>query len=111
MVEDGRIIWTCCKNNDGELGPRSAWIRQNGLFQAVEEFDWEEFDKGEGKLKLGWKNLHEKLKEHFGAGLLRKQTIVKFLEAEGINLKTAYKWIEKAVTEGFMADQNGLLSV
>ena len=28
---DNRIVWTCCKNNDGELGPRSAWERRNGL--------------------------------------------------------------------------------
>jgi hypothetical protein len=31
-TEDNRIVWTCCKNNDGELGARSAWERRNGLF-------------------------------------------------------------------------------
>ncbi|MGY8687240.1 MAG: hypothetical protein ACKVHP_05810, partial [Verrucomicrobiales bacterium] len=43
-TEDNRVVWTCCKNNDGELGPRTAWERQNGLFGEVEEFDWEAFD-------------------------------------------------------------------
>jgi AAA domain/CHC2 zinc finger len=43
-TEDSRIVWTCCKNNDGELGNRSAWERRNGLFAAVHEFDWEAFD-------------------------------------------------------------------
>jgi hypothetical protein len=43
-VEDIRIVWTCAKNNDGELGARSAWERRNGLFASVDEFDWEAFD-------------------------------------------------------------------
>jgi AAA domain len=41
---DNRIVWTCCKNNDGELGERSAWERRNGLFAPVHDFDWEAFD-------------------------------------------------------------------
>ena len=43
-TEDKRVVWTCCKNNDGELGPRSAWERANGLFAPVPDFDWDEFD-------------------------------------------------------------------
>jgi PAS fold len=42
--EDNRVIWTCCKNNDGELGARSAWERRNGLFAPVSDFDWDTFD-------------------------------------------------------------------
>jgi hypothetical protein len=41
---DDHIVWTCCKNNDGELGDRSAWERGNGLFAPVSEFDWNTFD-------------------------------------------------------------------
>src|SRR5262249_46549086 len=41
---DNRIVWTCCKNNDGELGARSAWERRNGIFAPIHEFDWETFD-------------------------------------------------------------------
>jgi AAA domain/DnaB-like helicase N terminal domain len=41
---DNRVVWTCCKNNDGDLGLRSAWERRNGLFSRVAEFDWETFD-------------------------------------------------------------------
>jgi hypothetical protein len=44
-VTDDRIVWTCCKNNDGELGKRSAWIRRNGLFDALTDFDWEAWNK------------------------------------------------------------------
>jgi hypothetical protein len=42
--EDRRVVWTCCKNNDGDLGARSAWERANGLFGPVPDFDWDEFD-------------------------------------------------------------------
>jgi hypothetical protein len=43
-TEDNRIVWTCCKNNDGELGERSVWERRNGLFAPVGEFNWDTFD-------------------------------------------------------------------
>jgi len=44
---DNRIVWTCCKNNDGDLGARSAWERRNGLFAPVIDFDWGAFDAPE----------------------------------------------------------------
>ena len=44
---DNRIVWTCCKNNDGDLGDRSAWERRNGLFATVTDFDWDTFDAPE----------------------------------------------------------------
>jgi hypothetical protein len=44
---DNRVVWTCCKNNDGELGARSVWERRNGLFAPVMDFDWDDFDTPE----------------------------------------------------------------
>jgi hypothetical protein len=46
-VTDKRIVWTCGKNNDGELGARSAWECRNGLFAPVTDFDWDAFDAPE----------------------------------------------------------------
>ena len=43
-TEDDRVVFTTAKNNDGGLGPRSAWRRTSSGFQAVPDFDWEEFD-------------------------------------------------------------------
>jgi hypothetical protein len=43
-VDETRVVWTCCKNNDGALGPRSVWERKNELFVPIRDFDWEEFD-------------------------------------------------------------------
>ena len=42
--QDDRVVWTCAKNNDGALGERTAWIRQNGLFAPCPDFDWNEFN-------------------------------------------------------------------
>ncbi len=42
---EDRVVWTCCKNNDGELGQPTAWQRRNGLFAPVKDFDWTEFDR------------------------------------------------------------------
>jgi hypothetical protein len=42
--QDNRVVWTCCKNNDGEFGARSAWERRNGLFASALNFDWDSFD-------------------------------------------------------------------
>ena len=47
-TEDQRVVFTCAKNNNGNMGPRSAWLRQNGLFDPVESFDWQEFEGGKG---------------------------------------------------------------
>ena len=41
--EDDRVVFTCCKNNDGPLGAPGAWQRRNGLFAQDLEFDWERF--------------------------------------------------------------------
>lgn len=46
--EDGRVVFTCCKNNDGPLGEATAWERRNGLFVPVPGFDWDEFRNGTG---------------------------------------------------------------
>jgi BT4734-like, N-terminal domain len=43
-VEDDQVVWTCSKNNNGELGKRSAWKRCNGVFKKEPKFDWDTFD-------------------------------------------------------------------
>jgi len=38
-VESGKIIWTCCKNNDGEMNASSVWLRKDLSFEYVGELD------------------------------------------------------------------------
>lgn len=52
-VTDNRVVWTCCKNNDGEAGERSVWERCNGLFRPVCGFDWDAFDSPESGKESG----------------------------------------------------------
>jgi hypothetical protein len=50
--EDDEVVWTCCKNNDGELGKRTAWKRKIGLFLPVPNFDWATFDGGDSDKRV-----------------------------------------------------------
>lgn len=47
-LADYRIIFDIAKNNDDEnldsSQTRSAWIRANGAFEAINDFDWDEVD-------------------------------------------------------------------
>lgn len=52
-LEDQTVVLTCCKNNDGEEGPPTAWIRRNGLFDAHPDFDMESFLSDEGGAQKG----------------------------------------------------------
>jgi hypothetical protein len=61
-VDETRVVWTCCKNNDGRLGPQTAWERRNGLFVPVSDFDWDEFRNPEdGRSKRRIKSTVEDL--------------------------------------------------
>jgi AAA domain len=86
---DNRIVWTCCKNNDGELGGRSAWERRNGLFAPVTDFDFDAFDAPE-------KDRREVISEAdvaavFENGALTKSEARKLLEeSTGARRSTCY---------------------
>ena len=52
--DDDRVVFTVCKNNDGDMPPPSAWHRRNGLFAPCEDFDWDKWRDG-GDRKNGAK--------------------------------------------------------
>ena len=52
--DDDRVVFTVCKNNDGDLPRSSAWHRRNGLFAPCEDFDWDAWKDG-GDRKNGAK--------------------------------------------------------
>ena len=102
-TEDERIVWTCCKNNDGELGGRSAWTRQNGLFAPIRDFEWDDFDSNGTGNRLSWEDLPELLKERFGSGLFLRKRVSEFLIKEkGRSKATANRWINAAVEAGIL---------
>ena len=93
-VTDERVVWTCCKNNDGELGKRSAWKRCNGLFSPVIDFDWDEFDKPDKKDGLSWQDVAPVVSEL--GDKAKKKMIVKELISRGASQAGAYRHIETA---------------
>ena len=66
-VAEDRIVLTCCKNNDGELGDRSAWVRCNGLFEPVSDFDWDAWNSDGQAVKIGVEIVPKIIEESGGA--------------------------------------------
>jgi hypothetical protein len=100
-VNDSRVVWTCCKNNDGELGDRSAWERRNGLFMPVEFFDWDAFDhppKEKRGLKPGM--LREFLMR--GREYDKSQIVSMIMEETGRGKSVAYDLVDEAKKSGVL---------
>jgi|SRR5215469_4778101 len=90
-TEENRIVWTCCKNNDGSLGKRSAWERKDGLFIPVSNFDWVDFDsatKADKRVTIS----DEMIEEVFEDGALtRVMARDKLMELSGATRGAVYK--------------------
>lgn len=110
--EENRIIWTCCKNNDGELGSRSVWERRNGLFVPVENFNWDEFDTpGEKRRSI----TEDDLLALFDSGkvkMSKKQAVEKLMEQTGSANSAAYNALSLSGRFGsrLQLDENKLLT-
>jgi hypothetical protein len=108
-VNEDKVVMTCCKNNDGDLGDRGAWIRKNGLFMPVAGFDWDDWDSGENEGKKGRVFTPEKVAEilsDFSKGL-PKGKLVKELKGLGASPATAYRAIDEAKKAGAIKFQKG----
>jgi energy-coupling factor transporter ATP-binding protein EcfA2 len=77
-TEDSRVVVTPAKNNDGQLGPRTAWERSEAWFDAVPAFDFEAFDSGGFKPKVA-KVTEDHIRQLFAGG---KQMAQKFAATE-----------------------------
>jgi hypothetical protein len=92
---------TCCKNNTGKLGQRSAWRRgSGGLFEPVLGFDWAKFDSIGKKCETQcWSEIPELIREN--GGCVDKTDLSKLVEAKfGVCQKTASNQIKKAGQKG-----------
>ncbi len=96
-TDDPRVVWTCCKNNDGEMGTRSAWIRSNGRFTPDHEFDWDGFDNPAGNKAPKHKQVIEIVRN--ARAPLTKAEIVTALKAHRVPSATAYRRIDSAVAD------------
>jgi hypothetical protein len=92
-VEDARVVVTGAKNNDGQLGPRTAWERSEGaLLVPVPKFNFERFDFGNAKREPGVHEGH--IRELFDNGLrwfTRKQAAERLQELASVGRSAAYE--------------------
>jgi hypothetical protein len=96
-VEDARVVVTCAKNNDGALGVRTAWERQDGLlFVPVPGFNFEDFDGG--RLKQGPAVKEEHLRDLFDNGrrrLATKHAVERLMEIAAVGRSAAYDALKR----------------
>ena len=95
--EDDCVVFTCCKNNDGELGARSAWRIRNGLFEPVEDLNWESFDNG-GEMRKRKGVTEEHLNTVFQNGevwLPQSDAAKKLMEVASVGRTAAYESVKE----------------
>jgi hypothetical protein len=93
--EDDRVVWTCGKNNDGELGARSAWHRQNGLFTPAADFDWESFDATASDRPSVTVMDVAAVLEHGNRQLRKAELVSELMERTGAGKSCAYAALKK----------------
>ena len=105
-VCESRVVWRCCKNNDGELGARSVWERCNGLFSPVPNFDWSSWDEGE---KAGLFTVEDVVKiVVLRPNGVRRADLAQEIEKTGkLSRSTAYRRIDQARDMGKIKFQKG----
>jgi hypothetical protein len=104
-TDETRVVWTCCKNNDGELGKPTAWVRQNGLFTQVHNFDWDNWNEGNKEGAVPIEEVAGILEENPNG--LRRAKLAKEIELRGVGYATSYRRITQAVKAGLIKLQKG----
>lgn len=112
--DDDRIVWQCAKNNDGDMGSRSAWHRRNGGFIPCEGFDWEAFDGAGPEARKGGIT-REDVRSLFicedGANrrIARKRTVDQLMAATGKGKTACYSALDR-FKDNIEEDDHGLLT-
>jgi hypothetical protein len=94
-VEEDTVVWTCCKNNDGEPGKRTAHRRHpSGIFEPVTTFDWTEFDSSEKDKRV--LITREMVEETFEGGeMLLPLARDRLFELSGATKSSCYRALSK----------------
>jgi hypothetical protein len=91
-TDDGRIVFTVAKNNNGQLGKRSVWERRNGLFAPVEDFNWDDFDSGGKQPRKEVTEAHiREVFENGNARMMLKSAAEKLQEVADVGRTVAYE--------------------
>ena len=105
-TDEDRVVMTCCKNNNGQLGDPGAWTRNGGgIFDPVPNFDWQKFRSNNRSSKETWRDLPVVLMQ-LGGKCPKKIFAEEIRKLYGINLATAYRWINQAGAARLIAFDN-----
>jgi hypothetical protein len=81
------------KNSNGENRERSAWRRRNGLFEPIDDFDWDEFDESsEGRQTITKEDVKAALK---GMRMFRKEAVQALMEHAGFKERACYTALKR----------------
>ena len=88
-TDDDRVIWTCAKNNDGEMGKPSVWHRRNGLFVPGNNSEIESIMGAKAKRTVEEADL-EAIFEQGKRTLLRKEAVAELMKRTGCSQTLCY---------------------
>jgi hypothetical protein len=108
-VEEDTVVVTCCKNNDGEPGKRTAHRRRpSGIFEPVANFDWAEFDSSDKDKRV--LITQEMVAETFESGpMLLPQARDRLQELSGATKSSCYRALSEKGRFGDDLEFNGKL--
>lgn len=89
-VENDKIVWTCCKNNDGEMNAPTIWIRRDLGFEFVGDYDSK--DHADNKRKSVTLDDVKKLLKTFpdGAPVAKGKLVQMLMKQTNAGLSTCY---------------------
>jgi hypothetical protein len=98
---DNQLVMTCCKNNDGDLGPSRAWQPGDcGLYDKINDFDWDSFynpfNKAQQTKAERWESVPAFILE-LGGQAKRSDVVSKIIDRFKVSKKTAYRDFEDAL--------------
>jgi len=88
--ETDEVIIICNpKNSNGKNSPRTAWLRRNGAFVAVSDFDWEDFDKpADQRRPISTEDIEAVLKR--SSPIPRSQAVKALMTQTGLKQRACY---------------------
>ena len=86
---DDAVVVFNPKNSNGQNSPRSAWVRKNGLFEPLADFDWKQFDKPpEERRTITGEDIEHVLK---GRGIVpRAKAVESLMESTGLGKSACF---------------------
>jgi len=95
-VQEDRVVVTCCKNNDGQLGPRGCYRRSNGQWPEISDFDWADWDHPEDLAQKIRGNHTQAIIQILETAQLSKRDLVeRFCKMTGRKPSVAYDMFNK----------------